>query len=144
MAQPSTERIIYVKIGDGASPEVFTHSCLINTSRGLQMQSNGQDVNVPDCSDPTSPAWRDHLKTGLSATISGSGRLDTAAIALFDAWWRADTAKNVQVWVNTHGYWLGAFKCTNFQIEGDPQSGEYITAQVTLESHGALGTYTAA
>jgi hypothetical protein len=37
------------KFGDGAVPEVFTHSCLINTTRGISFKSNMTETEVADC-----------------------------------------------------------------------------------------------
>lgn len=139
MAKPATIRgtQLYVKIGDGADPEVFTHPCLINTQRGIQFQSNGQDVEIPDCALPDDPAWTDHEKMGLSATITGAGKLDTADIDDYTAWFASNDAKNVQVWLNAVGKWSGAFKLTDFQVTGD-RNGDKAEVSLTLKSHGAV------
>lgn len=142
MAQPITIKAtqLFIKIGNGASPETFSHPCLINTSRGIQFQSNGQDVAVPDCNDPEALAWTDHTKMELSATISGAGLLDTENIDTFDAWFSTDTAKNIQVWLNTHGHWTGAFKLTDWQVNGSGR-GAKAEATLTLKSSGIVGPY---
>lgn len=142
MTAPSTVRSIYIKIGDGASPEVFTHDCTINSARGIQFQSNGQDVIVPDCADPEAPAWRTHYKTGLSATITGSGKADVGSVDVFDDWFRADTAKNIKIYLGTDGYWSGAFKLTDLQWSGDPTSGQPVEFTCTMQSHGTVAAYT--
>ena len=141
MSEPSTFRTLYVKIGDGASPEVFTHDCSINAARGIQFQSQGQDVFVPDCASPEAPAWRKHYKTGLSASINGAGVADLSGIEALDAWFRSDDAKNIQVFCNTHGKWAGAFKLTSLQWDGDPTKGDPVAFSCTMESHGTVAPY---
>jgi hypothetical protein len=31
---------LYIKVGNGADPEVFAHPCLINTKRGIKFTSS--------------------------------------------------------------------------------------------------------
>lgn len=144
MSQPNTISVIYLKIGNGATPEVFAHDCTINSERGIQFQSQGQDVYVPDCDDPTALPWRQHFKGGLSATLSGSGVADADSLQAMDAWFRAPNptaAKNVQVWCDDKGSWSGAFKLTEFQVTGDPTTGQPGSFTCTIESHGVVAPY---
>lgn len=141
MGKPTTIRSIYIKIGDGANPEVFSNDCTINTDRGIQFQSQGQDVYVPDCTDPETPAWRDHNITGLSATLSGNGVLDTDSIEDFDAWFRSGAAKNIQVFAADKGNWAGAFKLTGWELKSNPTDGSEATFSCTMESHGTVAPY---
>lgn len=131
---------LFIKIGNGGSPETFHHPCIINTSRGIQFQSNGQDIAIPDCDDPEALAWTDHQKMELSATISGAGLLDTESIDTWDAWFMGNDAKNIQVWLNTKGHWTGAFKLTDWQVSGSGR-GALGEATLTLKSHGAVSPY---
>lgn len=135
---------LLIKIGDGASPEVFTHRCLINTKRGIKFTSSANKVIVPDCDNPDDPAWNEVIKDALSALIDGAGKLDNkpATITFFDAWFRGDEAKNVQVWLGTKGYWPGPFQLTGWELSGD--RGNNADASLTLESDGALGAFTVA
>jgi predicted secreted protein len=141
MAQPTTIRgtQLLIKVGDGASPEVFTHPCLINTERGIQFQSQGADVVVPDCATPEDPAWLEHVKDGLSATITGAGTLNITDVDEFDAWFRDPDPKNVQVWLGTHGYWQGAFHLTEFQVTGTRT--EKAQCNISLRSEGVVPAF---
>lgn len=135
-------RSLLVKIGDAASPEVFTHDCLINTSRGMQLNSETSRTMVPYCDEPDTPSWQDIEVDALSATISGAGTLHTASAEIWFVWFNAGTAKNIRVELNGvlaadgGGYWAGAFKLTGFNFSGDRR--ENVTVDVTLESHGAV------
>lgn len=132
---------LYIKIGNGADPEVFAHPCLINTKRGIQFQSQANKIIVPDCDNPDDPAWTEVIKDQLSATISGAGTLDMTDVATYDTWYRGSDAKNVQVWLGTVGYWQGAFQLTNLQVNGDRNANADVS--LTLESDGAMSAFTA-
>jgi hypothetical protein len=142
MAQPDTLRAtqLYIKIGNGASPEVFLHPCIINTNRGIQFQSSGQDIAIPDCDDPEALAWTDHEKMELSATITAAGILDLDSIDTWDAWFRSPDAKNIQVWLGTRGHWTGAYKLTDWNATGSGR-GAKAEATFTMKSHGVIGAY---
>lgn len=135
---------LYIKIGDGATPEVFLHPCLINTKRGIKFASSTNKVIVPDCDNPDDPAWSEAIKDALSATIDGAGVHDNkaATVAFYDAWFRDDAAKNVQVWLGTMGYWAGAFHLTGWEVTGDRNNNAEVS--LTLESDGAIAAFVAA
>jgi predicted secreted protein len=131
---------LYIKVGNGATPEVFTHPCLINMKRGIKFGTSTNKVIVPDCDNPEDPAWTEAIKDGLTATIDGAGKLDAAALPTYDAWFRSKDPKNVQIWLGTKGYWQGAFALTGWELNGD--RNDYVDASVTLENAGALGAWT--
>lgn len=142
--QPTTLRgsQLLIKIGDGASPELFAHPCLINTDRGIQFTSQAGDVIVPDCDNPDDPAWLEHVKDGLSVTVNGAGTLNLDDVADFDAWFRSPDPKNIQVWLGTAGHWGFAAHLTEFQITGTRQQKAQCT--LTIVSEGIVPAYIAA
>src|SRR5690606_30459482 len=109
MAKPTSVKgtQLFIKVGDGASPEVFTHPCLINAERGIAFRSTTGDIVGPGCNSPDDPAWRELVKDALSAGVTGAGILDNVLLTIraYTTWWKGDTAKNVQVWLGTVGYW---------------------------------------
>lgn len=145
MATPTTlsGTQLLIKVGNAASPEVFTHPCLINAERGIQFSSSTQDVIVPDCTNPDDPAWREIEKDGLSATITGAGIMDNvlATIQTYDTWHRGQTTKNVQVWLGSIGKWVGAFKLTEIAFTGE--RGNKVLVSLTLESDGSVTAFAA-
>jgi hypothetical protein len=131
-----------VKISDGASPEVFTADCLINTSRGIKFTSDTKQTIMPDCDNPDDPAWKSVTKDGLSATITGAGMLYTASVADWFDWFNSDDSKNIQFdlyvpLASGGGYWQAPFKLTDFEITSDGNK-EQSTCNVTLVSDGAV------
>lgn len=133
---------LYIKVSNGADPEVFAHPCLINTKRGIQFTSSTNKIIVPDCDNPDDPAWSEAVKDSLGATISGAGTLDVAAVEDYDEWFRSPESKNVQVWLAALGHWQGAFHLTSFEITGD--RGGLAEVTITLESDGIIPAFIAA
>ncbi len=133
---------LYIKVGNGMSPETFAHPCLINTTRGIQFQSNGQDIPVQDCADPEAISWTEHEKTELSATINGAGQLDNvlATIEFYDAWFRSADSRNVQVWTGTVGKWAGAFHLTDWSVTSGGR-GTKAEVSLTLKSDGVVAAF---
>lgn len=133
---------LLVQIGDGGGTEVFTHDCLINTSRGIQFASETNRQTIPDCDALDATAWQSLSKDGLTATINGAGMLHTASVETWFNWFNSDDAKNVRVLLNGvtgangGGYWAGAFKLTGFEVTGDRNAKAECT--VTLENDGAI------
>lgn len=132
-----------VLIGNGASPEVFSENCLINSSRGIQFDTDQQEFTVPDCDDPTLPAWRQLFKDNNRAQIEGAGLLHTVSTKFWNDYLRLEPGKNVQLmlWAVTHalggGYWQGSFKCTSFNIQGQSRK-DLVQANIVLMSDGEV------
>ncbi|MGE0845840.1 MAG: hypothetical protein AB7L41_06190 [Flavobacteriaceae bacterium] len=142
MATPSTldGQKLYIKVETSEGSGVFNHPCLINAARGLELTSQGNDVYIIDCDDPDAPAIREHLKTGVEASVTGEGQLDLAALPAYTAWWKADLAKSVQVWFGTIGYIEMNMKLTAFSTPAE--RGDKVQCSLSLVSHGAIGDYT--
>ena len=131
---------LLIQIGDGGTPEVFAHDCLINLDRGIQNSADVTDVIVPDCDDPSAPAWKQVFKDGLQIQISGAGVLHTASLETWFNWMNSDTEKNVRIKfdvsaANGGGHIAGAFKLTQFNVSGSRKNNS--TVDVTLVSHGS-------
>lgn len=132
---------LLIQIGNGATPEVFTHDCLVNTDRGIAFSSDENRQVIPDCDNPDAPAWSVLNKDGLQAQITGSGMLHTASTEEWFNWFNSDTAKNIRVVVDTSGadgggYWSLKAKLTGFEVTGS--RNEKATATVTIGSDGPV------
>lgn len=133
---------LLVQIGDGGSPtEIFTHDCLINLDRSFTLAGDTNDVIVPDCDDPSLPAFKKRFIDGISGDISGSGKLHTASAKTWQTWLLAGTAKNVRVNINVAGalgggYFSFAAKLSSFSISGS--RNEVATCDVSLVSDGTI------
>ena len=72
---------LVLKIGNGASPEVFTPWCSINAERGITFTSALNDEVIPDCTDPDKIAWVAREKQSRSMSFTGGGMLDKGDVA---------------------------------------------------------------
>jgi len=123
-----------IKMGDGASPESFVEWCIINTDRGIQWSSAANSEEVAQCDEPEGIAWTEVTKTGMTGTITGAGKLDTASLDNVWPWLISDDAKNLQIEVGSVGYWSGAWKLTEFGVTGS--RGSKADATLTIVSDG--------
>lgn len=125
---------LLIKIGDGASPEIFT---AVAGLRATALGFNAKEVDVT--SADSAGMWRELLAgSGVkSATISGSGVFKDAAAdaALRSAFF--DQSLNMwQIVIPDFGTVAGPFKLTQLQYEG-PYDGE-MKISLSLASAGAL------
>ena len=132
---------VFIQIGNGATPEVFSHPCLINAERGIVFSSNVTSEGVVDCADADAPAWVETDVDDLVATITGSGKLHLPDQDDYFDWWKSGASKNVKVVDNTTGAnggqtFAGAFKLTQFEKTGARR--QRVTASITLVSTGAV------
>lgn len=130
---------LLVKIGDGASPEVFT---TVAGLRATTLAFNAQSVDITNAD--SAGQWRELLDGGgvASASISGSGVFkDASSDASLRAAFFAQALHNYQIVIPNFGTVSGPFKLTALQYDG-PFDGE-LKLSLTLASAGAL-TFTGA
>lgn len=140
MAEPTTitgDQIL-IQVEMVAASGTYAHPCLINTDRGVQWSSNVISELVPDCADPSAPAWNRTEVDGLSATINGSGMYDLASEEDFYDWYTSGASKSVKVKTGTTGgsTYTGDFKLTEFGVTGARKTRA--TASITLVSDGPI------
>lgn len=133
---------LLVKFGDGAGPEVFTASCLINTDRAVEFTSEAVATPLADCSTPSNPATMYRSVKSTDLRITGAGILDSASFLAILQWQQAGTRKNVKVGFLSRtgangGYTLtGPVVITSLRQSGS--RGEQLTVDITLEQAGAF------
>lgn len=144
MAQPKIVKGGYIDIlvGDGATPEVFTKLCGLNT-KSFTIQKNTSDVFVPDCDDPEDIPVRFLNVTGLQWDLSGSGLYNRAQGPLIRTLASDSASRNMRFVMSEpgtdpvdDGYYAGKALVTNVQF-GGPTGAEYATVDLTLASEGA-------
>lgn len=139
---------LLIQVGDGASPEVFAHPCLINTDRSFNLQAETNDFPTYDCDDPEAVSWLQREKVSLSGDISGAGRLHVADMEEYDDWLRSPDPRNVKIVIdaasaNGGGSWTGPYHLTQMEITGGDKSST-IEVSITLQSTGEVGAFAAA
>lgn len=131
---------LLVKLGNGASPEVFAEPCGL-TTKNFTLNKGTNDIDLPDCDDPDAISWLGREAQNRSAEISGDGVLDTTVLDSYQAWFDSNAARNVQIAINVAaasggGHWTGAFHLTSLAIGGE--RGQKITVSLTIQSDGAV------
>ena len=130
-------RALLVKIGDAASPEVFSNLCGLN-SKSLTINNSSIDVTTPDCTTPEGALWTATLAGLKNLGLSGDGffedsvaeaRMNTVAMA-------ADNAVSMEVVVHDFGTYSGSFRIASLEFGGETEGG--VTYSVSLESNGTV------
>lgn len=136
---PTTEQIL-IKVGDGASPEVFAHPCMINLTRDISFSHNYQEDEIPDCDTPSNPHSIKRQIRSIDLTVTGNGKIDAAGIDTYLDWAHDGTQKNVQIQIgpSTSGRTIsGAFFC-QWGVNGEPKSNGECSLTLTPVDTGAL------
>ena len=131
-AQKGSE--ILIKLGDGATPDVFTTVAGLRT-KNLTLNTETVDVTNSDSVNK----WRELLQgAGIkSASVSGSGVFkDSAVEASLLAVKIAGTIRNYQVVIPGLGTFEGPWQISQMQYAGEHNAE--VTSEFSLESAGEL------
>lgn len=130
---------LLIMVGDGQSPETFSQPCGL-TTRGFDLKASTNSTLIPDCTDPSLPAWEAKDINALSAEISGSGVLALEALDTWVNWFMGATAKNAKVVIDNTpspaGHFDGSFILSDLKITG--QRGQKILVDVTIVNNGTV------
>lgn len=147
MSYPTEADFALIKVGDGESPEVFTIACGIDTV-SVNTVANTTDRFRRDCAKPGQVPIRKVKTTGRQQDITGSGIIDKAQIATFQAALGFSQNYKVELYQadgtdtgDLMGTFAGAYVMTaaNLNISQDGDS----SAEITLASDD-LWTWTPA
>jgi predicted secreted protein len=132
---------LLLKVGDGASPEVFTAYCSINAQRGIKFSSTTNEFDDIDCDDPDALAFVLTEKKNVKASIDGAGTLNTPDVQDFFDWVTSADSKNCHMVLDVASadggvIFEGAFHLTDFELTGN--RGEKVTTTLSLVSDGVV------
>lgn len=119
---------LLIKIGDGGAPEQFTHSCLINTTRGIKFTTNVTETEVADCADQSLPAKIVRKAKSIDFTVDGAGKTDKTSVYAFIQWWLSGAPKNcliVQNETGADGGWTGTGQLILKDFDDKGDRGDY-------------------
>ncbi|WFU88988.1 phage tail tube protein [Rhizobium sp. CC1099] len=128
-------RLLLIKIGDGADPEVFNNMCGLKT-RSFNMSANEIDTTIPSCTNPGGPVQKTSRPGISNRTFSGSGAfVSSTAMDTFMGYVRGASAFNAQVIVPGDGTYEGSWMVTDFSFSGDVEpnmefSATFVAADV--------------
>lgn len=139
MAQPTVlvGTKLLILVGDGNSPETFSEPCGL-TTKSFDLGASTNSTLLPDCDDPSAPAWEAKDVNALSATVSGSGVMAVESFDTWQEWFMSATARNIQIKLDDSalGQWEGSFIISALKYGG--QRGQKVTIDVTLVNDGAV------
>lgn len=131
-----TGRLLLIKIGDGASPEVFSNLCGLQT-RSFNMSANDVDTTIPDCENPGNTPQKTGVPGIKNRTFSGSGKFVAGASSdTFIGHVTAAEVFNAEVVVPGLGTFSGSWYVTDFTFSGEQEGTMGFDA--TFNAAGAL------
>lgn len=133
---------VAIAIGNGATPEVFSPMCGINT-KGFQQTRATNDTTDWDCSDPDASPKTVRDVGAKDWTISGSGLLHRSLLATVQAAFDDTIATNYRFVFEESvgdavidGYYQGPGIVTDLNITGT--NGEYVNISITISGADAV------
>jgi len=126
-----------VKIGNGATPEVFSDPCGL-TSKGLTRTANMNDTNVPDCSNPDLPSWLGRDVVSYQGSIAGAGVVAKESYDLWEDWWNDGVTRNVKIELGTPPEFAWTMPAKLQEIAITAERGQKVNMAVTIVSDGAI------
>ena len=128
-----------IKLGDGASPEVFTDPCGL-TTRGFTRAANMNDTNIPDCADPDAPSWLGREVVSYHGEIAGQRCGGAGKFSdVWEDWWNSSrkpaTSRSSSV-CRRNLAWIMPAKLSSFVVNAN--RGEKVSMTVSIVSDGAI------
>lgn len=142
MAHEATRGVrLVIKVGDGASPEVFAPLCTINAERGITFNAQTNEDTVPNCDNPEAISWLAREKQSLSVDVTGGGKNHKSDNKKLWDWWKSPDPVNCQVVLDDPTpanviTFEGAFHLNQFDITGG--EGQKVLSTMTLASDGEV------
>jgi predicted secreted protein len=152
MAAPTviagTKLLILVGSGGDSpgSPDVFSEPCGL-TTKGIAFSLSTNSTVIPDCIDPSLPAWEAKDANAISAEVTGTGVMAVESFHTWADWFLGATSRSCRITLTSPttnplslGYWTGSFFLTGLTYNG--VRGQKVEIDITLQSDGAM-TFTA-
>jgi hypothetical protein len=142
LAKVLAGKSLLIKVSDGGGTPVYAHPCLINAARGIEFSAETNDTRIPDCDDPELLAWLSREKVSISASLNGSGTLNTTDTEFYFNWVKSADSVICRIELSGvssgdgGGYFSGSWHLTSFTLSGD--LGQLVQASVGMVSDGAV------
>src|SRR5262249_3845147 len=153
MAAPTviagTKLLILVGAGGDSpgSPDVFGEPCGL-TTKNMNFTLSTNTTVIPDCIDPSLPAWEAKDANAIAAEVTGSGVIVGESFHTWADWFLGATSRNIRIQLVSPaanplslGYWQGTFFLTRLTYNG--VRGQKVQIDITLASDGQI-TFVAA
>lgn len=143
----ATTKKLLIQFGDGEEPEVFAHSCTINTSQDFTIEATTTDATDPNCLDPDAPGWVLRSVDTLSAAINGAGTADVVSYGVLRKKALSGEPFNIRALIDLPkaqggGWYAGRFVITSLGLAKEGKG--YLSSTVALQSDGVVAWVEAA
>lgn len=129
-------RLLFIRIGDGASPEVFKNLCGLN-ARSFNMSANEVDTTIGNCENPAETPQKTAEPGIKNRTFTGSGKYVSGAdTKKFQQYVEAAIKFNAEVNVPGLGTFTGPWFVSEFEFSGELEGNMDFSA--TFVAAGAL------
>ncbi len=137
----ATTKKLLIQIGDGEDPEVFAHSCTINTSQDFTIEATTTDATDPNCENPDAPGWVLRSVDTLSANINGAGTADAISYGVLRKHMLSGEPFNVRVLMDLPkaqggGWYAGRYVMTSLGLAKEGKG--YLSSTVAMQSDGEV------
>lgn len=132
---------LLIKVEDTPGGGVYSTYCTINAERGITFTAGMSETDQIDCATPEEVAWVLREKTNLSASITGSGTVNTPDVGEFFDWLIDTASRSCKVILDVPGadggvIFTGNFHLNEFSLTGN--RGEKAQASTSLSSDGEI------
>jgi len=137
---PGSRLLILIGAGGDSpgSPDVFSEPCGL-TTKNFTLSANTTTNIVPDCADPTLPAWESKDVVSIAAEVTGNGIMAVEAFHAWADWFLGATSRLARIQLvspttlpNSLGYFQGNFFLTRLVYGG--VRGSKVTIDITMMS----------
>lgn len=129
-----------VKIGNGATPEVFSAPCGF-TSKSFNRSKSLNETNVPDCDDEDAPSYTERDVVANTWSVSGQGVMAAESVELWDRAYDSIESVNVLVEIDYPmpvGLVTYAGKAHIESIEDTGEKGQRVLRNISMQGDGVL------
>jgi hypothetical protein len=148
MAQPTVipGTKLLVLIGSGGdspgSPDVFGEPCGL-TTKNFNLTASTNTTLIPDCADPSLPAWEAKDVNALAAEVTGAGVMAVESFHTWVDWYLGATERQSRIQLVSPvafplslGYFQGAFILSKLTYNG--VRGQKVNIDITMVNNGAV------
>ncbi len=143
---PGTKLLILISAwgldSPSGSPDVFTEPCGL-TTKNFTLAASTNTTLIPDCVDPSLPAWEAKDVNALSAECTGTGVMACESFHTWADWFLGATARPARIQLVSPvtlplslGYFLGSFVLSSLKYGG--VRGTKVTLDITMVSDGPV------
>lgn len=141
---PGTKLLVLIGSGGDSpgSPDVFGEPCGL-TTKNFTLNASTNTTLIPDCADPSLPAWEAKDVNALSAEVTGSGVMAVEAFHTWLDWYMGATERQARIQLVSPlalplalGYMQGAFILSKLTYNG--VRGQKVNIDITMVNNGAL------